>query len=322
MAILLETIIGVKEFDIDPRFTATTEKADEIMLNRFLLPWKLIPWYYYWTKEGIEAKYHFDFIRDEAKKLVQDRLIQLKMVDTNNNQDDKPKREALIDALINYHLYNPETTSLNDVTDEVLTFLFTGWDTTTWTASFTLLMLGLYPEVQEKVYQEIIETVSDVKKMTMAETMKLKYLECVINETMRLLPLVNFFARRIETDIEVMIDGEKTVIPEGTDIGIESEILHRNPRYWSYPDRFIPERFLPENSKNRDPYAFMPFSAGPRNCIGKTFGMMEDKVIIAHLLSSFKIRSLDPLDKIRMNCIGIARRTHDPLRFTFELREK
>lgn len=193
--------------------------------------------------------------------------------------------------------------------------------TTTLTASFTLLVIGLYPEVHEKVYQEIIERVSDVRNITMAETMKLKYLECVINESMRLLPLINFYARRIEIDVEVMIDGEKVAIPGVTNIGIESEILHRDPRYWNDPDRFIPERFLPENSKNRDPYAFMPFSTGPRNCIGKSFEMMKDEVTITHLLSSFKIKSIDPLNKTRMNRIRIVRRIYDPLRFTFELRK-
>lgn len=62
MAILLETTIGFRESDIDPRFTTTTEKADEITIDRILLPWKLIPLYYYRTKKGIEVKYHFDFI--------------------------------------------------------------------------------------------------------------------------------------------------------------------------------------------------------------------------------------------------------------------
>ena len=115
--------------------------------------------------------------------------------------------------------------------------------------------------------------------------------------------------------MDVIIDGKKITFPAGTEMAIESDLLHRNPRYWNDPDKFIPERFLPENNKERDPYAFMPFSAGPRNCIGKAFGMMEDKVLLSHLVVAFRIKSLDPFDRIRMDNTGIARRTWDPLRF-------
>ena len=275
---------------------------------------------YKWTQEGKEFMYLMNLLRNEARMLVEKRISKLsdKVKDPNLNNSIRP---ALIDVLISDHRENPKDTTLDDIVGEVTIFLIAGWDMTTWTASYSLLMLGLYPEVQDKVHQEIFSTVRNIDEISMAELMKLKYMECVINESMRLFPLITFHGRRAEIDIEVMIDGKIVTIPRGTEIGFVSELLHRNPRYWNDPDKFIPERFLPENSKSRDPYAFIPFSAGPRNCIGKAFGMIEDKIIITHILSSFKVKSLDPVDKIRMNSTGIARRTYEPLRFEFHPRE-
>lgn len=311
MAMLLQTVIDCDENDIDPKFAPYQEKVDELMGGRLAEPWKLLPIIYGLTSEGSKFFRYIEFNREQARILIQKRSKKL----ATDKSDKKLSRPALIDALITDHQQNPNLTTIEDITDEVFTFLGAGWDTTTWTGSFTLMMIGLYPEVQEKVYQEISNAFSDNSDLTMSDIMNLKYLECVINESMRLFPLASFHGRRICQDIDVEIDDKSITIPSGTDIVLDSELLHRNPRYWNDPDRFDPDRFLPENSKGRDPYCFIPFSAGPRNCIGKTFGMMEDKLIIGKILKSFHVTSLDPLDKIEMDCRGMARRTYKPLRF-------
>ena len=166
-----------------------------------------------------------------------------------------------------------------------------------------------------------MSVIPDIRNISMADTFNLKYLDCVLNETMRMYPVVTFIGRKAESDITVTIDGETEVIPEGMDIIVDSDILHRDPRYWTDPNKFIPERFLPENSAGRDPYAFLPFSAGPRNCIGKTFGIMEDKIILATIIHAFKVRSLDTLDKVAIKSNGISKKAKYPLRFLLEPRE-
>lgn len=87
----------------------------------------------------------------------------------------------------------------------------------------------------------------------------------VIKESLRLYPSAPFIGRVLEEDL---MTKEGYLLPKGVIVNIHIYDIHRNPKYWPEPDKFDPERFLPENCVNRHPYAFVPFSAGPRNCIG------------------------------------------------------
>lgn len=158
-----------------------------------------------------------------------------------------------------------------------------GHDTTSAAISWTLFLLGSSPEIQEKVMQEI-DYVMDgdrTRAPTMKELMDMKYLECVIKEALRLYPSVPLIARRIKEDIllgnsndyrpdfsyfiALYYLGEYT-IPAGTTAIIITYLLQRDPDVFANPEQFNPDHFLPENCYGRHPYAYIPFSAGPRNC--------------------------------------------------------
>lgn len=87
-------------------------------------------------------------------------------------------------------------------------------------------------------------------------------------------------------------------MPKGTTVGIFTYVLHRDPLMFPNPERFMPERFLPENCNGRHPYSFIPFSAGPRNCIGQKFAMIEMKIVISTIIRHYYLHSVEPRDRL------------------------
>lgn len=229
------------------------------------------------------------------------------------------KRMPFMDTLIHQHLKDPTSLSEHDIREEVDTFMFEGHDTTGWAITWTTYLLGLHPDIQDKVQEEldtVFGTDPDVEKpFSMDSLRELKYLECVIKETLRLFPSVPFYGRM--TSEPLMIQGVK--IPAGTAIGAVAYVVHRDPKHWLEPEKFIPERFLPENCNKMHPFAYIPFSAGPRNCIGQKFAVQEEKAILASLFRRYKVISLLPRDKLRITAALILK-SQDPIPVKLERR--
>lgn len=124
----------------------------------------------------------------------------------------------------------------------------------------------------------------------------MKYLERVIKESMRLYPPVPFIGRTLSEDIEI----DKYKIPKGTMVTVGIYYLHRDPNVFPNPEKFDPDRFLTENTKGRHPYAYLPFSAGPRNCVGQKFAMYEEKSVLSSVIRNFKLSSVQQRDEISL----------------------
>lgn len=168
---------------------------------------------------------------------------------------------------------------------------FQGHDTTSAAISWTLFLIGADPVIQQKVIDELDEIMCGdrTRSPTMKELLDMKYLECCIKEALRLYPSVPLIARHIREEVKI----DNYTIPVGTTAMIVTYMLHRNPEIYPKPEQFNPDRFLPENCKGRHPYAYIPFSAGPRNCIGQKFAILEEKAVISTVLRRFKIESVD-----------------------------
>lgn len=153
------------------------------------------------------------------------------------------------------------------ICEEVDTFMFEGFDTTSMNLIFALMGLALYPDMQQKCYEELQEHVSDdLAALDMQQLNNLKYLDCFIKETQRLYPSVPGIVRECTADTVL---GEKLLLPKGTQINIHIYDIHTNPKYYNEPEVFKPERFMTPLAEKRHPFAFIPFSAGQRNCIGE-----------------------------------------------------
>ncbi|KAK3102082.1 hypothetical protein FSP39_008602 [Pinctada imbricata] len=170
-----------------------------------------------------------------------------------------------------------------EIRNEVDTFLFEGHDTTASAISWILYSLAEFPEYQTRCQQEIdtILKQNGNTEIQWEDVSKLEYLTQCIKEGMRLHVPVPFIARTTTKDI--VFDGH--TLPAGNFCTCHIWNLHHNPEVWKGPETYDPNRFSKENLAQMDSFAFLPFSAGPRNCIGQHFAMNEEKVVLAKLLS-------------------------------------
>ncbi|XP_048818128.1 cytochrome P450 3A9-like [Lagopus muta] len=170
-----------------------------------------------------------------------------------------------------------------EVLSQAFIFIFAGYEPTSNTLCYLAYLLALHPDVQQKVVNEIDTVLPNKAPLTYEAIMQLDYLDMAVNETLRLYPLGGRIERNCKKDVEI----NGVTIPKDTIVFIPPHTLHRNSEYWPNPDEFRPERFSKENKDNIDPYTYLPFGAGPRNCIGMRFALLTLKVAITAILQHF-----------------------------------
>ncbi|XP_059610772.1 uncharacterized protein LOC132257759 [Phlebotomus argentipes] len=186
-------------------------------------------------------------------------------------------------------------TSLGKITFEELaaqTFIFfaAGYETSSSTMTFALYELAQNQDIQDNVREEVNRVLAKYNgEYSYEACMDMKYLDQVINETLRKYPIVDGLIRVCGQDYQV--PGTAHVIEKDTLVLIPVFAFHRDPDIYPEPEKFDPDRFTHENVKNRHPYAWMPFGEGPRNCVGMRFGMMQTRVGLAHLLQKYRIKT-------------------------------
>lgn len=200
-----------------------------------------------------------------------------------------------------------------DIRNEVDTFLFEGHDTTASAISWILYSLAEHPEYQRKCQEEIDGLLDgrDSDEILWSDLPHLEYLTICIKEGMRLHCPVAIVGRETTKPFDL---GD-VVAPPGTSVMINIWMLHHNEHVWG-PDHmeFKPERFSKDNITKMDPYQFVPFSGGPRNCIGQNFAMNEEKAVLAKLLRNFTFR-LKPGHVVRKRLAAVMRSQNGILAF-------
>jgi len=206
-----------------------------------------------------------------------------------------------------------EPMGARELIDEIMTLIVAGHETTASGLNWSWYLLSQHPEAEARLHAEL-DAAPELAAPTLAETEALAYTSQVVNEALRLYPPGWLLSRRtIGADV---LGGFE--VPAGTNVLLPLYLLHRHPRYWKEPDRFWPERFAPEHEAERPRFAYMPFAAGPRHCIGETFALYE---MLMHLYKvARRYRLVHVPDKPLELEAQINLRTRYPLHMRLEAR--
>jgi cytochrome P450 len=186
--------------------------------------------------------------------------------------------------------------------DELVTLLLTGHETTASTLGWTFHLVANHPAVWERLHAEAVDVLGD-RPPTYADLHRLTYTAQVVDEAIRLYPPVWILTRLAQADDEV--GGYH--VPAGSDVMVCPYTMHRNPAFWDEPEKFDPDRFDPASAVHRPRYAYIPFGAGPRFCVGNNLGMMEAAFVIAMVARDLRLATLpghravpEPMLSLRM----------------------
>ncbi|KAE8736594.1 Cytochrome P450 CYP4, partial [Frankliniella occidentalis] len=293
---IMETAFGVDATasEVLDQLVRASEDAFFIVAYRVLHPWLLLDWLFRMSRLGRLSRHHEDVISKMTERVMEAKKAQLErrtevaesgqQDNAENDEDDSVVREkyTFLDMALGDKAH---ALSDKEIIEEVRT-LIAVQQTTASTLSFIMVMMALYPEVQESARAEVRE-LDAVQGLHPLERLKrLKYVERVIKETLRLFPITAIFARKLKKPLH--LPDQKT-IPAGVMVATSPYVVHRDPRHWPDPERFDPDRFLPDRCAGRHPYAYAPFSAGPRNCIGQRYAMLQMVAVVAAVLARVRV---------------------------------
>ncbi|XP_061770171.1 cytochrome P450 3A30-like isoform X4 [Nerophis ophidion] len=171
----------------------------------------------------------------------------------------------------------------HEILSQAMIFIFAGYETSSSTLGFLAYNLATNPHVMKRLQEEVDATFPKQGPVQYQELMQMDYLDSVINESLRLYPILPRLDRVAKATME--INGQ--VIHKGMVVMVPVWCLHRDPEYWPQPEEFKPERFSRENKASIDPYTYMPFGMGPRNCIGMRFALLTMKLALVEILQRY-----------------------------------
>ncbi|KAE8741967.1 Cytochrome P450 CYP4 [Frankliniella occidentalis] len=260
-------------------------EASRLMLSRVMKPWLSWDAVFFFSSQHAEYTRAAQAFEAFVSKMLAYKVDQLRQGDAYTAHGGGRRRKAFLDHV----LTSPEGQVLapRELTEELKTISGAAVGTSTDFMSFFLLVNALLPDVQDRIFKELEDVFGGSERPVEPHDLPhLQYLDCAIKETMRMFPPVFTFSRTVLQDVELP---SGHVLPEGCIVAGLPYFTHRDPRHFPDPETFDPSRFLPENSRGRHPYAYIPFSAGSRNCIGQRYAMMSAKILSSSILRRFQV---------------------------------
>uniref|UniRef100_T1PNP1 Cytochrome P450 n=1 Tax=Musca domestica TaxID=7370 RepID=T1PNP1_MUSDO len=284
--VICETAMGIKknaQMQSESEYVKAVQQICHILHKRSFSFWQRNNIFFKFTQDGRKRDACLKILHDETDRVIKLRRKMLEdskitsMLEAEKSCDSfgQKKRFAFLDMLLISQMEGVPLTD-REIREEVDTFMFEGHDTTSSAIGFAIYLLSQHSEVQQEAFEECMILEGNEKE-------NMPYLEAVIKETLRLYPSVPTYARYITEDLQV----GKLTLPKGSNISIMTYLTQRDERYFPEPEKFDPQRFL-QKDKEQHPFSFVAFSAGPRNCIGQKFAMLELKCSLSYLLRNFE----------------------------------
>ncbi|XP_050306332.1 uncharacterized protein LOC126743338 [Anthonomus grandis grandis] len=291
--IICETAMGVKmgaQQKNNQEYTEAVRGMCEIFTTRNASLWQGFEFLFRFSKDYKRQQKCLKVLHDFTNNVIERRKQELekKHSETTEEATDelgRKRRKAFLDLLLESKDENGQPFSQEDIREEVDTFMFAGHDTTSSAIASGLMILSNRPDIQNTIRDELkaIFGKNKDRPMTYQDIHDMSYLELVAKEILRTCPPAPIISRKLQKDAEF----KGNIIPKDTTISMMIYGINHDPDFHEDPERFNPDRFLEQNK--RKPYSFVPFSAGPRNCIGQKYAMLELKSMLAKMIMNFEI---------------------------------
>ncbi|XP_050545260.1 cytochrome P450 4C1-like isoform X3 [Daktulosphaira vitifoliae] len=283
-------------------FIDSMKKITEQINVRLIKPWLYPDFIFniYGKFTGLNQLYEnlFKFpekiIKERKSQYAQRKKTNHSSLNLTNNEE--KQRPIFLDLLLEL---NDEGANFSNkyLRDEVVTMMIAGSETISINVCFCILMLAIYQDIQDKVYNEIYQIMGESDRIiTIEDTVKFVYLEQCIKETLRLYPVTPIIVRYLQDDVKI----SNYTIPKDTTIFIPIIVTHRLAELYPNPLEYNPDNFDPEKVVNRHKYSFIPFSDGPRNCIGQKYAMLLMKVLLATFLRNYSVHTKYKMSDIKL----------------------
>ncbi|XP_060801132.1 cytochrome P450 4d2 [Amyelois transitella] len=263
-------------------------QPDHPVLESFATFCKLVvlraarPWYhsdqiYKWCSDYPHFQNSIAVLKQFIKEIIASKREQLTKID---------KKVIKVQSLLDLLMSSDDGKGFSDLElqEETLVVVLAGTDTSAAGASFAALLMAKHSDVQEKVYRELMDVLGN-RPVQAEDLPKLKYLEAVLKETLRLYPPVPLLFKKSQNNLKL---SSEVTLPSDLTIAVNIWALHRNIKYWGDDaEIFRPERFFGNTPTHQ--YAYVPFGKGPRMCLGANYAMLSMKTVLASLVRRFRL---------------------------------
>jgi cytochrome P450 len=268
--VIAETMFGM-DVKHTPELALAGKLGQEVTVADITLP---LP---KWLMRGRDRK------ADQVNEIMS--ALVARLMNERRTSSQKEARKDLLTLLMQTTDYENNPMPDQFIRDNILTLFFAGHETTANTLVWAFHYLDQNPHVLDTLHAEV-DSVLNGCSPTLADLRSLPYTLMVIKETMRIEPTVAIIPRALLEDVE--LGGYR--LEKGSIVFIPPYIVHRDARWWSSPDKFDPDRFSESQEPDMPKYAYLPFGGGPRICIGNHFSLMEAQILLAMIVSRYRLR--------------------------------